>query len=274
MERYEKDGMKIDAYSWDDFIEACRKNRDYPEGSYAYAYHASVYRESEEFNGCITHDQACNLAEFGWPDGRRYMSEVDFDIDPNAKDFVVENEQRIHDVCGSIPDVPRAIAGDPCCMVEIQQSESPTKIVPILIDITTPAITSTDSIMRRGGAVVSWLDHLENKGWSTELTVRLSATHDEKKIMSQHVVVKQAGEPFDTDRLLFIMAHPAGLRRLMFHLQDLTPDSAVVGSGRGSYSTKNVTDCTFVPPLAHDIADEQHAVNELTDIMTSAIQGD
>lgn len=276
MERYETDNnMRVDSYSWDEFIWACRNNRDYPEGSFAYAHHTAVDDEPRKFNGKVTHLQACNLAEYGWPEGRKFMSEVDFDIDQNARDFIVENEERIYDVSGAYPDVPRAIAGDPCCMVEITRSDASTKIVPVLIDITTPWTTKAESIMRRGGAVVSWLDHLENKGWSTELTIRFSGSSYGKPIFCQQVVVKQAGEPFDTDRLLFIMAHPGGLRRLMFHLQDLAPDSAMVGRGRGSFCPEPTSsEYTFIPPLTHDIDTENQAVGELTSIMTSAIQGD
>lgn len=272
MERYEKDGIHVDSYSWDEFILACRENRDYPVDSTASLCCAADERSSA-WNGAVTHLQACNLAEFGWPDGREYMQSVDFDIDPQAKDFVVENEQRIYDVCGAIPDVPRAIAGDPCAMIEIERTESPSKIIPILIDITTPAMTDTESIKRRGGAVVSWLDHLENKGWSVELTVRFSGCNDfrGKEVFCQHVVVKQAGEPMDIDRLLFMMAHPAGLRRLMFHLQDLQPGTVALSSCRGVFNDRTLDEFTFVPALRHRISDSDQATSELKDIMTSKL---
>ncbi len=268
MQRKQTKELCHDYYeSWDEFVDACRNNREYPEGSYAYAYNAAIHAASECWSGSVTFDQACNLAEFGWPDGRQFMSDMDFEIDPQAREFVVENEQRIYDVAGDIPDVPRAIAGDPCSMITIQATEQPTKLVRLVVTVSARATINAETMMNRGGSIASWIDQIESKGWALELVARRSAkSHGYTTIVD--VVVKQPGEPMDIDRVLFAMANPAMTRMLLFHAQDLQPHSANIGHGRGStfaYS-KDLGDEIYIPPTEINQSQEK-AMEDITDIM-------
>ena len=206
--------------SFGDFLDDCRNGEAHPDGC------CDLVRldQPSNWNGNITHDQAINLAEYGWPEGRAFLSSVDFDFDSHDFSFVEENETKILDVAGAVPDVPAFIAGDPCCMVDIVRSERPSKVIKMVVNIVTSWTVATSELKNFGGAVCSWIDHLESKGWSLELIVRFESIKKDYRLRLD-VTVKKAGEILDLDRVLFMIAHPASQRRLFFHVVEMNPES-------------------------------------------------
>lgn len=161
-----------------------------------------------------THNEAVNLARLGWPEGRSKMSDA---ID--AAKFVQTNSTHRAeelDVGGAYPFVPAAAAGDPMCMVRVGLEQSKTK--PIFRFMVGGFISSgvqSDAIMRRGAAILSWVDKLEAEGGRCELLYNLTCAGGDLKYTIS-TAIKRADEPLDIDRAAFVLAHPSMFRRIAF----------------------------------------------------------
>jgi hypothetical protein len=60
-----------------------------------------------------------------------------------------------HEVAGAIPDVPAAISGDPECMWDLQSQTDTTAPLSIIVDLTSSAAFSQESMRRRGIAILA-----------------------------------------------------------------------------------------------------------------------
>lgn len=189
------------------------------------------------------YEQAVNLALYGWPEGRDLMTTVADEL--RGVEINVESVRKeLRDVCGMVPIVPVALAGDPANMLNIEDVEVPSKILRVVVAVGDTASTSAETIMRRGGAILSYIDALENAGWRCELVGRWrSISMNGKKLFQADVTMKAAHEPLDIDRAAFAFAHPSMLRRLMFRMMESFPElESDFNIGYGAGYDAEVTD--------------------------------
>lgn len=188
-----------------------------------------IYATNErplEFNGHVTLDGAINLARSGWEEGRNKIVK-----DLERANYIMNTGMRRAinlDVAGAYPIVPLAVAGDPNCMVNIGDTTDIAKpIVRIWLNLAVSGAFKGGAITNRGIAVLSHIDRLENEGRSVELTVidTSYATDNNNKppYTIIKIIAKRAGEPLELDKLAFILAHPASLRRIVFALYERMP---------------------------------------------------
>ena len=183
----------------------------------------SKEEDRPDWFGTSSFGEAVSVGRHGWPEGRKFLSNIQ--DDQAFKTKVMETRVETFDVAGGYTDIGRAIAGDPEHMINVEMFPAPSPILKIGIPGFIMARVPTKIIMVYGGAIASYVDALETAGWRCEITQScdIKASEGGKKA-SIRVILKQAEEPLDTDRLLFAIAHPSMFRRLMFRAMETFPE--------------------------------------------------
>lgn len=204
---------------------------------------------TDSWAGTQSLKEALELCRTGWDQGIKLLSET---LDAAN---IVQKQSRVLseglDVAGSMPFVPAAVAGDPMCMVSRGLERARTKpIFRIMMSGSASAGVSMQTIINRGGAILSWVDKLEGAGYQCELLYVYDVTESGWGGRSGNVTefscgfpIKSAGEPLNIDRAAFMMAHPAMLRRFIFALYERFGD--VEPNFRSGYGMPN----NNIPPM-------------------------
>lgn len=171
-----------------------------------------------DFQGTGTMAQALDLARYGWPEGREKMKAGLASaalLQPAAPVPVTS-----YDIAGAFPDVGLFCAGDPACMVSYDEQDAKARpIYRIIVNISYMAAVEPQTIINRGAAILSFIDKLESEGARVELLAHRSA-EKEGKTMSLAFPIKRADEPLDIDRVAFVLANPAMLRRIAWAITE------------------------------------------------------
>lgn len=171
----------------------------------------------QNWTGTKSLSEALNLCEFGWEKGRNLISDKLNLAYSNTKSGPGKTTSL--DVAGAYPIVPVAVAGDPMNMWEPNPEEQKTKpVVAFYQRLFFSAIVEPEHIINLGAAILTMVDQLENKGYSTEIYCYLST-----KTNFYTVKIKDAGEPLDVNRVAFPLAHPSMFRRLSFKVTESDP---------------------------------------------------
>jgi hypothetical protein len=183
------------------------------------------------FYGAPSFDDAMRLARFGWAEGReKLLTALD------AANASLDNRPApamTYDVAGMIPNPFLAAAGDPFNMATPAYSDAMSRpVIRLAVRTNVRAGVSGQAVMNFGGALLSLIDALERGGQSVELTATMAASGGSKKQFRVDVVLKQAGENLDLDRLAFAIAHPDMQRRFVFQWRELNPAIGVYGSSQ------------------------------------------
>jgi hypothetical protein len=193
----------------------------------------STLRDKGDWSGGATLDEAFNMAEVsGWPEGTRNLSK---ELDGMKALNTVGTAPAIdYDVAGFMPDVPRAITGLPDCM--INHGVSVAKVKPIIKMVVSSEAASNikpQTIIWRGAAILSFVDSLEQNGYSVEIVMfNKSRGHSGTEIKSS-VQIKRAGEPMELDRMAYCLTHPSFLRKLGFRYMEAFDTESEFRSGYG-----------------------------------------
>jgi hypothetical protein len=181
---------------------------------------------------------ATNKASEGWHDIR---PEVDIVLDV-LEERLAERLSSLYvnefAMSGSSVDMGRFVTGEPECMVEWapMPEESMGRVVKILVSGTASSMISAEDIKRRGIAILALIDSLHKMGVGIELWWEspIKGSSD-KRTYSTVVKMHDSSEPMDIDSIMFAMAHPSMLRRLVFSVQELSPTASQqnVGGGYG-----------------------------------------
>lgn len=195
-----------------------------------------------------TWKQACDLAQYGWPEGREKAEGMAEVMEAQLGLALQPTFSRIMDVSGVEPDVPMYLAGEPECMVDYHLVERARagRVVRVFIDISASGGFGVDVLEARAAAVLALCESINRQGDTVEVwvgeTINPSfgrGTSKNKGNMLMAVAVQRAGDPFDGDALAFWCGHPSVLRRFMFAAQERLPKEAVdqfgfhKGSGYG-----------------------------------------
>lgn len=182
-------------------------------------------RETREFTGTASFDEAVRLARYGWKDGLSRLS--------SAMDVIANSASHdplplvSMDVAGAYPLVPVAVAGDPLNMVHLAPSED--RVRPVLrIAYNTGALAryAAHEMTNAGAAFLSIVAGLEANGFRVEVTMcPTSQGHGGKitKTMAR-TVIKRADESLELDRLAFCLLHASCHRRINFSRIERHPE--------------------------------------------------
>jgi len=212
--------------------------------------------ERSKFTGTKTYDAAMKLVMKGWKKGReKLVSNVETIA---LKKELVDAPSFVYDVAGARPEVPLAIAGDPCCMWDtnpLLQGKAPT--YRLFINISASCQWEADHLIKWGACILSVVDSLEAQGnCSIEVNICQANRAGGGKVRSEFIVrLKEAGQHIDFNVMAFAIAHPSMLRRVMFGcMERVTDDNAEerMGSGYGlpdELDTKVLGSDLYIPGI-------------------------
>jgi hypothetical protein len=198
------------------------------------------------FNGAI------ELLKSGWPEGTIRVRKLVSGVQAQVRQSVMTVNQVTlgHSVAGIAPDVGRFVAGEPESMLMLENVEVDRSIVKVVVNITSSGGVPAEALERRGAIATALVYLLESQGKTVAVDAVNCVEHvTTKKRLRTRFVLKRPEYPLDLDRLTFMLAHPAMLRRVWF---------AVVESALTKRERKvhNLGDGGFGYGIPIDIKDE------------------
>lgn len=230
------DGVRIEWFaSLGDFTRFAMAN-DKPQSSNG---------NSESWAGTPTLQAAGELALKGWTEIRPEVDSIMSDLTERIANKVGDRFVTQHDVAGGMVDVGRFLAGHPACMMRFVPEPDATmgRVVKIAIAGTASHFIDPADIRRRGVAVCALVDTLHKLGLGVELwwdsTIRGTDGNRHSTVVKLH----DSAEPLDIDNIMFALAHPSMLRRLVFSIQERSSKAKAqnVGGGYGVPADMGVT---------------------------------
>lgn len=215
---------KINTIRFDSIEALVRDNERWGKSPTDGSSSRSVGNGKDWYGGTQTYEEAVSLISRGWPEGASRVSQVRATLDRAVESLVAAKTQDVmFGVEGEWFDIGRMAEGDPeCCGYWEEDGESEkNKIVKIVANICVSACVSTDAMYARGAACIAAVDVLESLGYRVELWAGIGCDKYGSERLDSQVLVKDAGQPVDTDRLAYVLCHPAFFRRVYFAHMEL-----------------------------------------------------
>ncbi|MDQ3052288.1 MAG: hypothetical protein M3R66_00190 [Actinomycetota bacterium] len=205
-----------DIWSWREFIERATMPDTTSHGS---------GRGARTSWAGASWDEAVELGTSGWTER---VPDVDVAVaDLRARDRVAvpaTGLAPVAGVTGSEVDVAAYLSGIPECMIDVEPRQMSTqgKVVTFLVPATYSNSADHQSIINRGLALVALCSAIVTAGHSVEVWSGYACSIPPVRSCRYSAIARviTAGEPLDSGRLMFAMAHPAMLRRLWFGVWD------------------------------------------------------
>lgn len=207
----------IDFEDFDEYLVQCGKEGlgDNARGSYD---DNNAPRQSWDMNAGFAGAQ--ELSRNGWAAGVKRMAKVrDLVNLPDASDRSIQPQPEWAED-GDEVDVERYLAGEENCMIRFVPELTPSygKVAKIIVNLAASCGIDSDTQFRRGAAACVLIDALEGAGvrcevWSLPFWGK--AGYD---LFGARVLIKRPDEHVEPDRMAFMLAHPAVMRRFGFRL--------------------------------------------------------
>jgi hypothetical protein len=200
-----------------DFVAAACKDNNPQKSSHSL--------RDANFSGTETFDEAIDLSKNGWPEGVERLSRLRASLDKIVeKTLAVRSKALRWDLTGDFLDVGRHLSGEPESFGEYRdesESHCQTRVIKLVANVSAIGSVSTESIFSAGAAIFAAVDILESLGHRVELWLGSGSSHNSTdKRLQVFVLIKQASQPFDADRLAFFLCSNASLRRLFFSVEE------------------------------------------------------
>lgn len=171
------------------------------------------------FTGTDSYAEAEQLAMNGWSEGRQKVEALTGSLVASLSSRIVR-EEWVADVEGAYVDLGLYVAHEPEYWrrpEEVWSDGASRKHVRILVNGSASCGVDANLIMRRGAGIAALVDLLELAGMAVtlDLVYCIRDSRSDKNI-STMVTLKRADERGDPNKLVFWLAHPSALRRMMF----------------------------------------------------------
>lgn len=171
-------------------------------------------------------DEALNLAKSGWFEGLKQLKEMHILDLPLKEELQQHYEiQSKYDVAGSSVNIGRYLSGLPDCMRRINTLVAhalPARIQKVIIVGTFHRKVPVADVLKRGYTVYQIIDALEMANIQTEITIAFASNklnmqaEDDYDFYETYIKIKDTTDIIYPEKLLFCLAHPSMLRRLVF----------------------------------------------------------
>ena len=172
----------------------------------------------DSWAGC-TYEESIKFLTHGWESGVAKLN-----VEPNTTLHEAMRPKPLWDVSGSEVDIGSYLAGEPECMTEMVRRKRPSQVVRIGVDKAINCNISKDRIHNMGRNVLILVESLRLAGIPAEIWV-CQAVGGGGDAFDVRVCVQEPGRPVDISRLAYWVAHPGSLRRTIFALEELEPQS-------------------------------------------------
>ena len=185
----------------------------------------SQHDRDPSFSGTATFDEAVELTKKGWPEGVRRLADIRASLEHLVEKAVAVKGRHLRwDVTGDFLDVGRLLSGEPECLGEFRDENDgqlQTRVVRLVANVSAMGQVSTESIFSAGASLYAAVDILESLGHRVELWIGSGSEHNSSgKRLQVYVLLKEASQQFDADRLAFFLCSNASLRRMFFSVEE------------------------------------------------------
>lgn len=260
-------------YEWEQFL-------DWVDWSGKEYRRASQRTSRGTYNGTLTwsFQEAMNLARYGWVEGLEKIKKLDkLDLPINETFQQNYDIQTEYDIAGGAVNIGRYLSGVPDCMrcMHISNEHTlPARVQKIFINGIYHKDISTNKVLQHGYKIYQIIEALEMANIQTDITLAFGVN---KHIMysnydydfyETYIKIKKPEDVMYPEKMLFCVAHPSMLRRLVFSEWERNPyfvrslykfyDDDDPEGGYGSYIKEwmppyNLTkDTIVIPDLIHE----------------------
>lgn len=190
---------------------------------------------TESFTGSASLQEACDLAMQGWAECRPEVDALVDDLEERIAGVLSDHFVVQHDVTGADVNVGLFMSGEPECMMQfVQEPEARMgRVVKVLVNGVTNASTPKESILKRGAGVIALVNTLHLMGVGVELWFESPIVGTDKRTYSTVCKLHDSEQPLDIDNVMFALAHPSMLRRLVFSVQERSSTQVKQRAQRG-----------------------------------------
>ncbi|MFC5753009.1 DUF7192 family protein [Actinomadura rugatobispora] len=201
-------------WSWQEFVDRARAPDTIENGDGRHCLDAWAG---------ATWDEALRLARDGWttvlPEVHAEVAELRERVE---NDVLTTALVPAWDVTGSEVDVGAYLSGEPECMVDAvpQRISARGRVVTFLVPAGYVNTTPHSAVHNRGVALAALCSSITASGHSVEIWSGFCPYVSRTDRFASVARIISTAEPLDMGRLMFVMAHPALLRRLWFAVWD------------------------------------------------------
>lgn len=245
---------------WQEFLDASFKEHADMGHSRANGLPES---NGQVWNGTQTWDEAVELATHGWQEPFNEVSLATQQIKDDLRPRMINTFDSFFDVSGAQVDMDRFLSGEPENMVQLVPIKvaKPGRVISLLVNVGYTAVVTPKQIMQRGIAICGLIECLELLQHSCEIWLESSASHvigGDSSRFSVIVKMKAADEKLDVGRMMFGIANPATLRRLVFSLREQTPNNQSEYGGKSmGQSRRCIRQDEVKPTLVLDLLEDE-----------------
>lgn len=228
--RYDKEGYDVLSHYFDSITEFLDYLEKTPTSSAFQGSSLSSQRCSDSsWSGTDTYEQAIELAKYGCDNNFDEFIELKLKLERYIKLSIQKSKTNNYYV-GYAPDVKAYLEGCPLNM--FNRENPPRKQIDIYYNVAFSGGTSTSQIYNRGVITLSMIETLEKLGFNVNLNI-FDMTDQGNQIHFAVFNLKNTAERLNVKKLFFPLCHNAWQRRLIFRLEEVTPD--ITYSWTGGY---------------------------------------
>ncbi len=181
------------------------------------------------WSGTDTFAEAINLARSGWPEGTSRIKALSSVLIDKVT-YLIEQPYIQYDTSGLDFDVALLLDSVPEHWYRMEHTleEGTGKVVRVVFNGAVSAGITASTIMAKGAAVAALVECLEAAGNKVELVItqpwNFQGIGGRKVKFYSRVILKEAGQPLDIDRVAFALVNPASTRRLTFSVMESDDD--------------------------------------------------
>lgn len=207
-------------WSWQEFVDRARAPDNIEDG---------VRNDDDDEWAGASWEEALRLAKDGWTDVLPTVDAEVAKLRERVEDEVLTTALvPAWDVTGSEVDIGAYLSGEPECMVDAvpQRISKRGRVVTFLVPAGYVNTTPHSAVHHRGVALAALCSSITAAGHSVEIWSGFCSYVSETDRFASVARVTSAAEPLDLGRLMFVMMHPAFLRRLWMAAWDSAAPSA------------------------------------------------
>lgn len=178
------------------------------------AWNKCGWDSDPDFYGSGSMEETLKLAKEGWIEGAAQIERTRSRVKgmrPQAPRLVK------YELAGSVPNVPRAVAGNIFNMKAIDLAKSRKRPCMTLIsNMSCLGHVDKDVISNRAAVVAALIDEIESAGFACEVISTALSKGDGEFRVGTSVRVKNSNQPVDLYRLAFALGHSSMFRRMVF----------------------------------------------------------
>lgn len=190
--------------------------------------------DDDGWYGTKTLEEAIELVRSGWKEGVDQVARVQGKV---LARYPLQRKPAKYGIVGSVPSVPRAVAGNPLNM-QIMDPKKASKrpIITLVSDIAALCNHTGTEMINRAAVVAALIDQIEAAGYCCEVITAAYSTNNWSGAgmrYQAHIMVKESNQPVDIARLAFGLGHAGMFRRLIFAEKGIHQFNKDLGGGLG-----------------------------------------